>query len=70
MPIICAGWSRPERRDAAREHLAQNRALLDQIGARFGVQPRFIVALWGIETNFGRRQRQVSGDRLAGDARL
>ncbi len=43
----------PERRDAARERLAQNRALLDQIGRRYGVQPRFIVALWGIETSFG-----------------
>ncbi|HUZ71629.1 MAG TPA: lytic murein transglycosylase [Stellaceae bacterium] len=43
----------PERRVEAREHLAQNRALLDAVGARFGVAPRFIVALWGIETDFG-----------------
>lgn len=35
-------------------NLAANRALLDGIGARFGVQPRFIVALWGIETDYGR----------------
>jgi membrane-bound lytic murein transglycosylase B len=37
-----------------RERLAKHRVLLDEIGDQFGVQPRFIVALWGIETNFGR----------------
>tara|TARA_R110002110_G_scaffold260260_1_gene475876 strand:- start:59139 stop:60125 length:987 start_codon:yes stop_codon:yes gene_type:complete len=37
-----------------RERLAEHRALLDEIGEKFGVQPRFIVALWGIETNFGQ----------------
>jgi membrane-bound lytic murein transglycosylase B len=44
----------PERREAARERLAQNRGLLDAVGRRYGVQPRFIVALWGIETSFGQ----------------
>ena len=43
-----------ERRRAARDQLQQNRPLLDAIGRRYGVQPRFIVALWGIETSFGR----------------
>jgi peptidoglycan lytic transglycosylase B len=43
----------PERRQAAREHLAQDRALLGEIGRRYGVQPRFIVALWGVEASFG-----------------
>jgi membrane-bound lytic murein transglycosylase B len=43
-----------KRRRAAREHFAENRKLLTEIGRRYGVQPRFIVALWGIETNFGR----------------
>ena len=38
----------------ARKKLAENRALLEEIGNKFGVQPRFIVALWGIETDFGR----------------
>jgi membrane-bound lytic murein transglycosylase B len=42
-----------ERRAAAREKLRQNRRLLAAIGRRYGVQPRFIVALWGIETTFG-----------------
>ena len=32
----------------------ENRNLLKEIGDNFGVQPRFIVALWGIETDFGR----------------
>lgn len=36
-----------------RELIRQHKALLDTIGAKYGVQPRFIVALWGIETNFG-----------------
>lgn len=27
--------------------------LLNEIGKHYGVQPRFIVALWGIESNFG-----------------
>lgn len=36
-----------------RAMLAEHRALLDEIGPKYGVQPRFIVALWGIETNFG-----------------
>ncbi|MBC8241194.1 MAG: lytic murein transglycosylase [Alphaproteobacteria bacterium] len=37
-----------------RRKLAENRALLEEIGTKIGVQPRFIVALWGIETDFGR----------------
>lgn len=36
-----------------RELLARHRPLLEQVGARYGVQPRFIVALWGLETNYG-----------------
>lgn len=36
-----------------RQKYAEHRELLTEVGKRFGVQPRFIVALWGIETNFG-----------------
>ena len=43
-----------QRVEKGRALLAEHRALLDSIGARFGVQPRFIVALWGIETDYGR----------------
>jgi len=32
----------------------QHAELLQRIGDQYGVQPRFIVALWGIETNFGK----------------
>ena len=37
-----------------RQKLAENRKELEEVGKKFGVQPRFIVALWGIETDFGR----------------
>src|SRR4051812_26190244 len=44
----------PQRIEAARARLAENRPLLEEIGAKYGVQPRFIVALWGIVSDFGR----------------
>jgi membrane-bound lytic murein transglycosylase B len=34
--------------------LAENRAVLDRVSARTGVPPQVIVALWGIESDFGR----------------
>jgi membrane-bound lytic murein transglycosylase B len=37
-----------------RKKLMENRVLLDNIATRYGVQPSVIVALWGIETDFGR----------------
>ena len=43
----------PKRRKAVREHLDDHRLVLDEIGKRYGVPPRFIVALWGIESDFG-----------------
>ena len=45
----------PESRVAkGRELLAAHRDILEPIGRKYGVPPRFIVALWGIETNFGQ----------------
>jgi len=45
----------PEQRiRLGRRLLAENGRLLDSIAAQYRVQPRFIVALWGIETDFGR----------------
>lgn len=35
--------------------LQQHRVLLSNIGAAYGVPPRFIVALWGMETDYGQR---------------
>ena len=37
-----------------RKFYAANKSLLAKISAEYGVQARFIVALWGIETNYGR----------------
>ena len=34
--------------------LTENKLLLEEIAKELHVQPRFIVALWGIETDFGR----------------
>lgn len=44
----------PERIEKGRALLRQHRVLLQKIGAQYGVQPRFIVALWGKETDYGR----------------
>ena len=43
----------PERIERGRELLREHQVLLDQVAAEYGVQPRFIVALWGIETSYG-----------------
>lgn len=37
-----------------RRRLAENAAELEAAAKKFGVQARFVVALWGIETDFGR----------------
>ncbi len=44
----------PRRVRKGRAKFAENRALLQEVGQKYKVQPRFIVALWGIETDFGR----------------
>jgi membrane-bound lytic murein transglycosylase B len=38
----------------ARAHWRDNKSALYGVGANYGVDPQYIVALWGIETNFGR----------------
>jgi len=38
----------------ARVLFKQHQEILSEIGNKYGVQPRFIVALWGLETNFGK----------------
>ena len=42
------------RVEKGREALKENRALLTKVYERYGVQPSVLVALWGIETDFGR----------------
>lgn len=44
----------PTRREHGREMLTENRELLEAVSRKYGVAPRFIVALWGIESDFGR----------------
>ncbi|MCC5858037.1 MAG: lytic murein transglycosylase [Ectothiorhodospiraceae bacterium] len=52
-------WQYLERRvteqrvDRGRELLRRHRTLLDRIHADYGVQPHYLVALWGLETNYG-----------------
>jgi membrane-bound lytic murein transglycosylase B len=41
------------RIERGRTLLETHRELLDRIEKRYGVQPRFLVAFWGLETNFG-----------------
>lgn len=36
-----------------RKNYTKNKALLDQIGQKFGVDPCFIVSFWGMETSYG-----------------
>jgi membrane-bound lytic murein transglycosylase B len=43
------------RVEKGRQRLAENRDLLRAISAKYGVQPRFLVAFWGVETDFGRQ---------------
>ena len=44
----------PQREADGRRALQENGALLQRVERTYHVQPRFIVALWGIETAFGK----------------
>jgi membrane-bound lytic murein transglycosylase B len=44
----------PQRVANGRQQLDENRPLLQAVSQRYGVQPRFIVALWAIESDYGR----------------
>lgn len=50
LPRAVPHWKVKQARAAYKKHYH----LLQKIGKEYGVQPRFIVALWGIETNFGK----------------
>jgi len=43
-----------QRLEDGRRHLVDNWGLLQQVWQRFRVQPRFVAALWGVESDFGR----------------
>ena len=44
----------PARVAKGKQKLNENRALLESVAAKYRVQARFLVAFWGIETDFGR----------------
>jgi membrane-bound lytic murein transglycosylase B len=48
----------PDRVARGRELYKEHRELLDRVAADYGVQPRFIVALWGIESTYGTYKGQ------------
>ena len=49
-----------ERVVEGRLRFAANADLLGKVSQRFGVEPQFVVALWGIESDFGRRMGSFS----------
>jgi membrane-bound lytic murein transglycosylase B len=50
----------PQRKENARRALFENDALLGSVWRRYDVEPRFIVALWGLESDFG----QITGNYM------
>jgi len=50
IPRAVPDWKVKQAKSLYKEHYAE----LSRIGEEYGVQPRFIVALWGVESNFGR----------------
>jgi membrane-bound lytic murein transglycosylase B len=50
LPKRVPKWKVDKARALYKEHFD----LLNEIGNKYQVQPRFIVALWGLETNFGK----------------
>ena len=43
-----------QRIEKGRKKLAENAKLLNEVGAKYGIHPRFLVSFWGLETDFGR----------------
>ncbi|WP_312311776.1 lytic murein transglycosylase [Atlantibacter sp.] len=46
----------PEKIDEARTEMQNNRQILSRIEQRYGVQPQYLVALWALESRFGKLQ--------------
>jgi membrane-bound lytic murein transglycosylase B len=49
----------PETVRRGRQLYAQHQPLLERVQEAYGVQPRFILAFWGIESRFGRVQGRL-----------
>ncbi|WP_245649067.1 lytic murein transglycosylase [Magnetovibrio blakemorei] len=43
-----------KRIETGKLKLAENAKMLTEISEKYGVQPRFLIAFWGLETDFGR----------------
>lgn len=41
------------KEDTGKRLMSEHADILNQVAREYGVQPRFIVAIWGMETNFG-----------------
>jgi membrane-bound lytic murein transglycosylase B len=50
----------PRRIAQGQRLLAENRALLDRVQARYGVDPSYIVAIWGLESDYGNNPGHYS----------
>lgn len=50
LPKRVPSWKVKKARSLYKKH----QKMLNEIGHKYNVQPRFIVALWGLETNFGK----------------
>lgn len=50
IPRAVPDWKVKQAKELYKKHYDE----LSRIGEKYGVQPRFIVALWGVESNFGR----------------
>jgi membrane-bound lytic murein transglycosylase B len=48
------------RIEEGRRVLEEHRALLEDVGRRYGMPPELLTAVWGIESNFGRTQGDFS----------
>ena len=53
----------PTRIERGRALMREHHELLNRVAADFGVQPRFIVALWGIESSYGSFTGVLRGRR-------
>lgn len=56
IPRAVPDWKVKQAQELYDEHYDE----LQRIGKEYGVQPRFIVALWGVESNFGRHMGNYS----------
>jgi membrane-bound lytic murein transglycosylase B len=45
----------PARVESGRQKMAQHRETLESVSAQYGVPSRYLVALWGIETQYGKQ---------------